>query len=188
MKIINGGVTAPKGFLAGSTNCGIKKSGKTDLALLYSAVPCMAAGTFTTNRVKSGSVVLSIQRLKKGMPQAIIVNSGNANACTGKQGVINAEKMCAVTASELGIKPEAIMVSSTGRIGVQLPLHIIEPGIAKAAAALAAGAASGSGQSAGLEGTKLSLGCWLSIAEAASLRLDLCGSRFAGFVRGRGVI
>lgn len=129
MKIINGGVTAPKGFLAGSTSCGIKKSGKTDLALLYSAVPCMATGTFTTNRVKSGSVVLSIRRLKKGMPQAIIVNSGNANCCVGRKEIKDAIEITGLAAEKLVIKKESVLIASTGIIGRPLPVDKIKKGL-----------------------------------------------------------
>ncbi|MFA7231204.1 MAG: bifunctional glutamate N-acetyltransferase/amino-acid acetyltransferase ArgJ [Victivallaceae bacterium] len=138
-EIANGSVTSPRSFKASGITAGLKRSGAPDMAMIYSDVPANFSGAFTSCTFAAAPVQVCRNRvLTQQKIQAIIVNSGNANACTGKQGVINAEKMCAVTASELGIKPEAIMVSSTGRIGVQLPLHIIEPGIAKAAAALAA--------------------------------------------------
>ena len=101
MQIIKGGITAPKGFLAGSASCGIKKSGKTDLALLFSVKPCLAAGTFTTNKVKSGSVVLSIERLKKGISQAVVVNSGNANCCVGRKETRDAKEITGLIAKKL---------------------------------------------------------------------------------------
>ncbi|MDP2980495.1 MAG: bifunctional ornithine acetyltransferase/N-acetylglutamate synthase, partial [Candidatus Omnitrophota bacterium] len=129
MKIIKGGVTAPRGFLAGTASCGIKKSGKTDLALLYSVVPCMATGTFTTNRVKSGSVVLSIERLKKGMSQAVIVNSGNANCCVGQKEIKDAAEITGLAAKILGLKSEAVLIASTGIIGRPLPVDKIKKGI-----------------------------------------------------------
>jgi glutamate N-acetyltransferase/amino-acid N-acetyltransferase len=129
MKIIKGGVTAPRGFLAGSASCGIKKSGKTDLALLYSAVPCMAAGTFTTNKVKSGSVVLCIERLKKGTSQAVIVNSGNANCCVGQKEIKDAAEITGLAAKKLGLKSEAVLMASTGIIGRPLPVSKIKKGI-----------------------------------------------------------
>ena len=129
MNIIKGGVTAPRGFLAGTAICGIKKSGKTDLALLYSVVPCMAAGTFTTNRVKSGSVVLSIERLKKGMSQAVIVNSGNANCCVGQKEIKDAAEITGLAAKILGLKSEAVLMASTGIIGRPLPVDKIKKGI-----------------------------------------------------------
>nr|MBU1328128.1 bifunctional glutamate N-acetyltransferase/amino-acid acetyltransferase ArgJ [Candidatus Omnitrophota bacterium] len=129
MKIIKGGVTAPKGFLAGSTSCGIKKSGKTDLTLLFSTTPCVATGTFTTNKVKSGSVFLSKERLKKGFAQAVIVNSGNANCCVGKKEIKDAKEITDLIAKALNLKNESILIASTGIIGRPLPVNKIRDGI-----------------------------------------------------------
>ncbi len=129
MKIIKGGVTAPKGFLAGSTSCGIKKSGKADLALLFSRVLCKVTGTFTTNRVKSGSVVLSKERLKKGFAQAVIVNSGNANCCVGKEEIKDAIEITSLVAKKLNLKNYSILMASTGIIGRPLPVGKIKKGI-----------------------------------------------------------
>ncbi len=129
MKLIKGGITAPKGFLAGSASCGIKKSGKTDLALLFSTTPCAAAGTFTTNRVKSGSVVLSKERLEKGFAQAVIVNSGNANCCAGKKEIKDAKKITNLIANALNLKSESVLIASTGIIGKPLPVNKIKRGI-----------------------------------------------------------
>ncbi|MDP2921422.1 MAG: bifunctional glutamate N-acetyltransferase/amino-acid acetyltransferase ArgJ [Candidatus Omnitrophota bacterium] len=129
MKIVKGGVTAPKGFLAGSTSCGIKKSGKTDLALLFSEAPCVAIGTFTTNKVKSGSVVLCMERLKKGTSQGVIVNSGNANCCSGKKETKNAVEITKVLAAKLGVKKDLILMASTGIIGRPLPTDKIKNGL-----------------------------------------------------------
>lgn len=129
MKIIEGGVTAPKGFLAGSASCGIKKSGKTDLALLFSAAPCITAGTFTTNKVKSGSVVLCIQRIKEGVAQAVVVNSGNANCCVGKKEIKDAEEITGLVARALNLKSESVLMASTGIIGRPLPVDKIKKGI-----------------------------------------------------------
>ena len=129
MKIISGGITAPKGFLAGSASCGIKKSGKTDLALLYSVAPCIASGTFTTNKVKSGSVVLSMERLKKGASQAVVVNSGNANCCVGQKEIKDAREITSLAAKKLAIKGESVLMASTGIIGRPLPVNKIKKGI-----------------------------------------------------------
>lgn len=129
MKIIKGGVTAPKGFLAGSTSCGIKKSGKTDLALLFSTAPCIAAGTFTTNKVKSGSVVLCMQRIAKGVSQGIIVNSGNANCCVGKKEIKDASEITEAISARLGIKKDLMLMASTGIIGRPLPGEKIKSGL-----------------------------------------------------------
>ena len=129
MKLIKGGVTAPKGFLAGIASCGIKKSGKIDLALLYSTAPCMAIGTFTTNRVKSGSVVLSSQRLKKASAQAVVVNSGNANCCVGPKEIKDAKEITGLVARALDLKSESVLMASTGIIGRPLPVNKIKRGI-----------------------------------------------------------
>lgn len=126
-------ISLPKGFQAAGIVAGLKKSKRKDLALLYSECPAVMAGTFTTNQVKAATVKLCSARVKqyrKG--RAIVVNSGIANACTGATGYRNAERMAQVTARALGLKPEEVYVCSTGRIGVQLPMHIIEPGIEKA--------------------------------------------------------
>jgi len=129
MKIIKGGVTAPEGFLAGSTSCGIKKSGKTDLALLFSAVPCAAAGTFTTNKVKSGSVILCIERISKGISQGVIVNSGNANCCVGKKEIKDAIEITKAISARLGIEKDLMLMASTGIIGRPLPAGKIKNGL-----------------------------------------------------------
>lgn len=129
MKIIRGGVTTPKGFLAGSASCGIKKSGKTDLALLFSTSPCVAAGTFTTNKVKSGSVVLCMQRIAKGVSQGVIVNSGNANCCVGKKEIKDAVEITEEVSTRLGIKKNLMLMASTGIIGRPLPAGKIKSGL-----------------------------------------------------------
>jgi len=126
MKIVKGGITAPKGFMAGVVSCGIKKSGKPDLALLVSKKPCIAAGTFTTNKVKSGSVVLTMQLLKKGIGQAVVVNSGNANCCVGKREIKDASSITGLAADKLGLAKELVFIGSTGIIGRPLPVNKIK--------------------------------------------------------------
>lgn len=126
LKQIQGGVTAPKGFKAGGIACGIKKSGALDLALIVSNCPAIAAAIFTTNQVQAAPVVLSKERVKQGSAQAIIVNSGNANACVGPVGIQAAEKMAAIAAQVLNIDQETVLVASTGVIGVELPVFKIE--------------------------------------------------------------
>lgn len=125
MKIIKGGVTTPKGFLAAAVSCGIKKSGRPDLALLFSEKPCVAAGTFTTNKVRSGSVVLCEKFLKKDMAQAVVVNSGNANCCAGKRELIDAKKITDAISGNLGLKKDMVLMASTGIIGRPLPVDKI---------------------------------------------------------------
>jgi len=129
---INGGVTAPKGFKAVGVRCGIKKQGL-DLALIYSEFECSAAAVFTTNVFKAAPVLLDMERLRTGKARAVVVNSGNANACTGTQGMINAQRTAEIAGEALGIPAEQVFVASTGIIGVQLPMEKIEAGVRQAA-------------------------------------------------------
>ena len=131
MKIIDGGVTAPKGYQAAGVHTGIRKGkSKKDMALVYSEVPAVFAGTFTRNKVKAAPVKWG-QKLvaEQTKVQAIVVNSGVANACTGEEGMKNCEKMAEITGKQLGLKTEEVLVSSTGVIGNQLPMDKIEQGI-----------------------------------------------------------
>ncbi|HOK39821.1 MAG TPA: bifunctional glutamate N-acetyltransferase/amino-acid acetyltransferase ArgJ [bacterium] len=130
LRHINGGITAPLGFMASGIHCGIKISGL-DLALIYSNTPAIAAAMFTTNKIKAAPIIVSQKHIKKGDIRAIIINSGNANACTGKKGLKDAEKMCEATANLLKIKKEQVLVASTGVIGVPLPIDKIIQGIEK---------------------------------------------------------
>ncbi len=130
-------VNLPKGFRASGIAAGLKKDKKKDMALIVSDVPAVMAGTFTTNQVKAAPVKLDQKRLAARTGRAIIVNSGNANACNGPQGMFDAERMTQLTAELIGCDERHVFVSSTGRIGVRLPMDIIEPGIQKAVAALA---------------------------------------------------
>ncbi len=129
---VEGGVTTPLGFMASGVRARIKYD-KKDLAIIISQVPAAAAGVFTTNKVKAAPVLLSAENLADGTAQAIVVNSGYANACTGEQGMNAAREMAYVTAQNLNVKPGDIIVASTGVIGQQLPMDRIIPGIARAA-------------------------------------------------------
>jgi len=120
-----------RGFLFSGISAGIKKDGKRDLGLIYSEVPAQVAGLFTTNAVKAAPVQLDRERIKKGLCQAIIVNSGNANACTGSQGLRDARRVSSLVAKQLGIDERLVFPSSTGVIGSPLPLKKIEGGILK---------------------------------------------------------
>lgn len=131
MKKIKGAITTPRGFKAAGVRCGIKKN-RPDLALIYSEVPATSFGMFTTNRVKAAPVKLSIQRIRKGCAQAIVANSGIANACTGKKGLEDADKMSEIVATELKIEKEEVLVASTGKIGELLPMSNVEKGIKQA--------------------------------------------------------
>lgn len=130
MKIIqDGNATSAKGFLAAGVKAGIKASGNYDMALIYSEVPAVAAGAFTRNAVRAAPVTLSEIHVKSDNVQAIIVNSGNANACTGDEGYRNAESMCKLVAGRLNVAQDAVLVASTGIIGVQLPMEKVNVGI-----------------------------------------------------------
>lgn len=127
---IDGGVTSAIGFKAAGMAAGIKKGGQKDIALIWSAVPCVAAGTFTTNVVKAAPVKWDQQLLSRRTGvQAVICNSGIANACTGTIGAAYCEDMAKTAASALGITKEAVLVASTGVIGQQLPMDRIQAGI-----------------------------------------------------------
>ena len=127
--ILHGTVTSAKGFLAGAVHAGIKSSDNPDLAILYSQSPCVAAAVFTTNKVKAAPVILSQEHLSTAQAQAIVANSGYANACTGQQGTADALEMTNLTAEKLSLKPEDILVASTGVIGTPLPMDCIRGGI-----------------------------------------------------------
>ncbi len=126
MIIVKGGVASPKGFLANGMKAGIKPSGRKDLALLYSEVPAVAAGAFTTNRCQASPVKISREHLKAKTHQAIIANSGNANCANGKQGENDAALMAKGAARMLGLDAHMVLVASTGIIGVKLPVAKIQ--------------------------------------------------------------
>lgn len=130
MKQIKGGITVVPGFEAAAAAAQIKYEGRTDMALIYSSVPCVAAGTFTTNVVKAAPVKWDQKIVKQGgAVQAIIVNSGIANACTGEEGMQYCEETAQTAAEVFGIQKEQVLVSSTGVIGKQLPMGKIQAGI-----------------------------------------------------------
>lgn len=131
--IPGGGVTSPRGFLAGATNAGIKtdNSGRLDLGILYSEVSCTAAAIFSTNKIKAAPIILSQQKLQKNRVRAVVINSGCANSNTGKQGLLDAQKMGELAALHVGVIPDEVQVSSTGVIGTYLPMERIRSGIEK---------------------------------------------------------
>src|SRR5438045_1885516 len=137
-RIIEASITAPKGFLAAGVFCDIKRLGtgkgsqkgqKRDLGLLLSSGSAAVAGMFTTNLVCAAPVKVSIPRAARKSARGIIVNSGNANACTGERGLKDALRMADRAATFLKVNPEEILVCSTGRIGVPLPMKNVENGI-----------------------------------------------------------
>ena len=132
MKIITGGVTAAKGFQAASTAAGIKYQGRTDMAMVYSEKPCVAAGTFTTNIVKAAPVKWDYNVVHNSpYAQAVVINSGVANACTGEEGYGYCMDMAEAVGNEMQLPKDAVLVASTGVIGRQLPMDIIKEGIKK---------------------------------------------------------
>ncbi len=136
MKIIDGGVTAPKGFTAAGVACGIKKNNSKDLAIVCSEDNAIASGVFTTNVVKGHSLQVSMEHIKNGIARAIVINSGNANACVGETGYNDAKEMTSLTAELLHCEPEDILVNSTGVIGSKLNMPNIRSGIRLAVNAL----------------------------------------------------
>ena len=144
MKQIKGGVTAAKGYEAASTAAGIKYQGRTDMALIYSQVPCVSAGTFTTNVVKAAPVKWDRQVVDSGAGvQAVVVNSGIANACTGEEGMRYCKETAKAAAEALNIDAAGVLVGSTGVIGMQLPMQKLVDGIQVLAGKKAEGLQSG---------------------------------------------
>lgn len=138
---VSGGVTAAAGFLAGAVYCGIKPGNlkKQDLALLCSETPAVGAAVFTTNKIKAAPVKVSMTHLRTADLRAVVLNSGNANACTGSVGIDHAKRMTYAAGWALGLRERQVMVCSTGRIGVTLPIERIEEGIGKVATSLSRG-------------------------------------------------
>jgi glutamate N-acetyltransferase/amino-acid N-acetyltransferase len=141
-KVVKGSVVAPQGFLAAGVFCDIKRLGtgkgshkpnKPDLALVVSEAAATVAGTFTTNQVCAAPVKLCIDRVKRGAARAVAINSGNANACTGERGLRDAAEMARIAAAALKVSPADVLVASTGRIGVAMPMENVRRGILKAA-------------------------------------------------------
>ncbi|WP_304509717.1 bifunctional glutamate N-acetyltransferase/amino-acid acetyltransferase ArgJ [Anaerotignum sp.] len=138
MQKTSGGVTAPKGFLAGGLHCGVRASqSKKDLAMIYSQTPCTAAAVYTQNKVYGAPITVTRNNITNGIAQAMICNSGNANTCNA-DGIEKAEAMCQMTAEALGLSPEDIIIASTGVIGAVLPLEPIAKGIKELAPQLTA--------------------------------------------------
>ncbi len=119
----------PRGFLLSVAGAAIKKPGRNDMALVFSEADAAAAGTFTTNRIKAAPVRLDMRKARSGMGRAVVVNSGNANACTGKKGMLDAEETASLVAGHLGIPDKLVYVCSTGVIGAPLPMRKMRPAL-----------------------------------------------------------
>jgi glutamate N-acetyltransferase/amino-acid N-acetyltransferase len=179
----NNTVTGPKGFLAAGLASGVKVSGKSDLGLLVCPTGATGAAVFTTNKIVSAGVEVSREHVRSRKIRAVVVNSGYANACTGKTGLANARKMCALTARQLGAEPEEVLVASTGVIGHQLPMEKVTDGILKAAASLSYSQAGGFAFAQAIMTTD-------TRCKQAVRRLTLPGAEvtIAGTVKGAGMI
>lgn len=184
MEIIKGGVTAAKGFQAAAAAAEIKYQGRTDMALIYSEKPCRTAGTFTTNVVKAAPVKWDKCVVEsKVRSQAVIVNSGIANACTGAEGMEYCRETAEEAAKILGIDAKGVLIGSTGVIGMQLPIDRIKAGIAKLA----------EGRSADLEsGTEAAKAIMTTDTrkKEAAVRLEIGGKTvtIGGMAKGSGMI
>ena len=138
MKIIEGkSVSCVKGYKAAGCAVGLKKSGKKDMAVIYSEVPAVCAAVFTTNVVKAAPVLIDMEHVKNPVTRAMVINSGNANACTGQQGIQDGHTTAEKLAGLLDIKPEEVMIYSTGVIGQPMPMDTILNGVEQCVAALA---------------------------------------------------
>ncbi len=196
----NNTITAPKGFLAAGVRCGIKKSGKADLALLVCPTGANATAVFTTNKIQSAAVTVSKQHIKSPKIRAVVVNSGNANTCTGQKGLKNAKQMCSITAAfvkreaylerntryeirDTRYAAQAVLVASTGIIGRQLPIKKITAGISKAAVKLSASTSAGQDFAKAIMTTDTK-------PKQAVRRLEISGAEvtIAGAVKGAGMI
>jgi glutamate N-acetyltransferase / amino-acid N-acetyltransferase len=180
---IAGGVTAPKGFRAASVRCGIKEGTheKSDLGLIISDYPAVAAATFTSNKIKAAPVRVSAAHLRAAETRAIIANSGNANACTGSTGIQNAKKMAQAVARQLGLKDRQVLVCSTGRIGRHLPIEKIEGAMPELVARLSAD---------GSEGAAKAIMTSDTFHKEIAVELPLHGKRvrIGGIAKGAGMI
>lgn len=130
IKQVQGGITVPMGFMAASVAAGIKYENRTDMAMIYSEKPCVSAGTYTTNVVKAAPVLWDKNLVDNHTyAQAVVINSGIANACTGREGMECCEAVAGETASLLGIPKESVLLGSTGEIGVQIPVKKMQAGV-----------------------------------------------------------
>ena len=184
MKIIDGGVTAAKGFKAASTAAEIKYKGRTDMAMVFSEVPCVAAGTFTTNVVKAAPVRWDQDIVYNHQgARAVICNSGIANACTGEEGFVYCRETAKAASESLGIPEDSVLVASTGVIGMQLPIDLIANGV-KAMAPKLEGS-----REAGLEAAKAIMTTDTEKKEAA-VEIEIGGKTVTvgGMCKGSGMI
>lgn len=181
---IPGGVTAARGFKAASTAAGIKYKDRQDMAMIYSQEPCRSAGTFTTNIVKAAPVKWDKNQVDSGLPaQAVVINAGIANACTGQEGMEYCGRTAAAAAAALGIPAESVLVASTGVIGKQLPMDRIEAGVLAMAPLLEEGLESGTRASRAIMTTDTK-----NKEAAVQLKLGETTVTIGGMCKGSGMI
>jgi glutamate N-acetyltransferase/amino-acid N-acetyltransferase len=182
---ISGGITAPQGFQAAGITAGLKPSGNPDLSLLLAPAGAVCAGTFTTSLVRAACVDLCAQRLQAsgGAARAVLTNSGQANACTGARGLADSLTATAALASRLGLTPDAVLICSTGVIGVPIPMDTLLAGFEPLVAALASDQAAGDAAARAILTTDL-------IDKQIALEADLGGRRvrIGGMAKGSGMI
>ncbi|WP_341883566.1 bifunctional glutamate N-acetyltransferase/amino-acid acetyltransferase ArgJ [Synechococcus sp. UW140] len=182
---ISGGITAPNGFKAAGITAGLKASGKQDLALLLAPEAAVAAGVFTTNIVRAGCVDLCVERLQQsqGTARAVLINSGQANACTGDLGLIDSLRATAALADRLGLAHEEVLICSTGVIGVPIPMDVLLTAIDPLVDSLAANSEAGAAAATAILTTDL-------VAKSHALELQIGSQlvRFGGIAKGSGMI
>ena len=182
MKQIDGGITAVLGVRAAGVHAGIKAADDAkDVALIVTDTPAVAAGVFTKNSVTAAPVIVCREHISDGQAQAVIVNSGNANACTGEVGMANARRMASATAEQLGIDANLVLVSSTGVIGQQLPMDKIENGIQATANALSTEGGSDAAEAIMTTDTHPK-------SVAVEIEIDGAPVRIGGIAKGSGMI
>lgn len=173
MKITEGkSVSCVRGIQAAGCAVGLKKSGKKDMGLIYSEVPAVCAAVFTTNVVKAAPVLLDMERVKNPVTRALVINSGNANACTGEQGMVDARATADHVAKRLGIAPEEVMVFSTGVIGQPMEMDKILAGVDICADALASG---GDDVHRAIMTTDTKEKCFFAEMEISGIPVSICG-------------
>lgn len=184
MKVIRGGVTAAKGFEAAGVEAGVKYVDRKDMALIYSETPCLAAGVFTSNVVKAAPVLWDRELVEKGSPvRAIVVNSGIANACTGKEGYGYCEQTAGALGEKLGIPKDSVLVASTGVIGMQLPMEKITAGVTELVKAKDASAEAGTRAAEAIMTTD-------TVSKQAAVEIEIGGKTvtLGGMCKGSGMI
>ena len=182
---ISGGITAPNGFKAAGITAGLKASGKQDLALLLAPEAAVAAGVFTTNIVRAGCVDLCVERLQQsqGTARAVLINSGQANACTGDLGLIDSLRATAALADRLGLAHEEVLICSTGVIGVPIPMDLLLTAIDPLVDALAANSEAGAAAATAILTTDL-----VAKSHALELQIGTQLLRLGGIAKGSGMI